>query len=239
MPITVSCTCGKAFRVKDELAGKTVRCPNCKSPLRIGASKPSGKSSAGAGAAGIDEQAALLKFQEAQRRKQLTAEEEAAARAEQKKIIESYDQLSGKGKIGKDGKDGKEAKKPERITEALPKKPTIFTKIADLFGAVFGTFLAKYIVIAVFFSGGVVGSVFLVKYVASYVEDESSAGMTNSERADLYMKEAAEDIAAGRWKEAKYKLDEVVRLNKALGLKRDYRAMVEQVNKELAKSDKK
>jgi hypothetical protein len=42
MPIKVTCQCGKSFAAKDELAGKAVRCPNCKQPLRIpgGATAP-------------------------------------------------------------------------------------------------------------------------------------------------------------------------------------------------------
>jgi len=35
MPIKVQCTCGKAFAAKDELAGKTVKCPGCQKPLKI------------------------------------------------------------------------------------------------------------------------------------------------------------------------------------------------------------
>lgn len=39
MPIKVACKCGQKFTAKDELAGKTVRCPKCKEALRI----PGGK----------------------------------------------------------------------------------------------------------------------------------------------------------------------------------------------------
>src|SRR6185295_17393970 len=35
MPIKVQCSCGKAFAAKDELAGKTVKCPGCQKPLKI------------------------------------------------------------------------------------------------------------------------------------------------------------------------------------------------------------
>lgn len=35
MPIKVQCDCGKAFAAKDELAGKTVKCPGCQKPLKI------------------------------------------------------------------------------------------------------------------------------------------------------------------------------------------------------------
>ena len=43
MPIKVTCACGQSFAAKDELAGRTVKCPKCSRPLAIPA--------AGAGAA--------------------------------------------------------------------------------------------------------------------------------------------------------------------------------------------
>ena len=35
MPIQVTCPCGQRLAVKDELAGKRVKCPKCKQPLAI------------------------------------------------------------------------------------------------------------------------------------------------------------------------------------------------------------
>ena len=38
MPIQVKCAnqeCAKALRIKDELAGKTIRCPECKNPVKV------------------------------------------------------------------------------------------------------------------------------------------------------------------------------------------------------------
>ena len=38
MPIQVKCAnpdCAKALRVNDELAGKTIRCPACKTPIKL------------------------------------------------------------------------------------------------------------------------------------------------------------------------------------------------------------
>ena len=40
MPIPVACQCGASFNAKDELAGKAVRCPKCKQPLKIPAPQP-------------------------------------------------------------------------------------------------------------------------------------------------------------------------------------------------------
>lgn len=44
MPIRVSCACGKQLTVKDELAGKAVKCPGCQKALRVPA--PAGKTAA-------------------------------------------------------------------------------------------------------------------------------------------------------------------------------------------------
>ena len=38
MPITVSCPCQNTFRVKDELAGKLIKCPYCQDPVSVPAS---------------------------------------------------------------------------------------------------------------------------------------------------------------------------------------------------------
>jgi hypothetical protein len=43
MPIQLKCTCGKAVSVRDEMAGKAVKCPACQSVIRVpaaGAAKP-------------------------------------------------------------------------------------------------------------------------------------------------------------------------------------------------------
>jgi hypothetical protein len=35
MPISISCTCGKKFNVKDDLAGKKIKCPGCQAVLDV------------------------------------------------------------------------------------------------------------------------------------------------------------------------------------------------------------
>lgn len=35
MPIKIACKCGHSFAAKDELAGKVVKCPQCKNPVKI------------------------------------------------------------------------------------------------------------------------------------------------------------------------------------------------------------
>jgi hypothetical protein len=51
MPIKVQCACGKAFAAKDELAGKTVKCPNCQQPLKIPGGQPQAAKAPAAAAA--------------------------------------------------------------------------------------------------------------------------------------------------------------------------------------------
>ena len=66
MAIKVQCGCGKAFAAKDELAGKTVKCPGCQKPIKIpagnapaavakAAAKPVAKAPAPAAAAQPDD----------------------------------------------------------------------------------------------------------------------------------------------------------------------------------------
>lgn len=51
MPIQLKCTCGKAVSVRDELAGKAVKCPACQSVIRIPAAVNAKPTSAAAKAA--------------------------------------------------------------------------------------------------------------------------------------------------------------------------------------------
>jgi hypothetical protein len=58
MPIKVQCACGKAFAAKDELAGKTVKCPSCQQPLNIAAAGGGNKKPAAKAAASSEKAAA-------------------------------------------------------------------------------------------------------------------------------------------------------------------------------------
>ena len=47
MPIRLNCSCGKSLAVKDEFAGKTVKCPGCQKGLKVpAASSPTAKAAA-------------------------------------------------------------------------------------------------------------------------------------------------------------------------------------------------
>lgn len=41
MPIRINCSCGKALNVRDELAGKAVKCPACGKPVKVVRGQPS------------------------------------------------------------------------------------------------------------------------------------------------------------------------------------------------------
>ena len=202
----VSCgKCGKQFKVKEHLAGKAVRCPNCKSPLKI----PGGGGAKAGGSAPpsskVDAEGALLRFEEAQKKKIKSAEEEAAYRAEQNKLIESYDQLTGKAKPGKEGE--KESKK--KLAEGPPKKRTIFTKFADLVGTVLGNLLVRYIIIAALLGGLAYGSVLIVRFMTGGIEGQVAPQVSNEQRRKDLLKLIPQDIAAKQWEAADAKLKEI------------------------------
>lgn len=46
MPVQVKCSCGKVLKVRDELAGKAVKCPGCQSVLRVPAAGQTGSPAA-------------------------------------------------------------------------------------------------------------------------------------------------------------------------------------------------
>lgn len=219
MSIAVNCRCGKAFKVKEHLAGKAIRCPTCKKPLRV-PDAPAGKTaSAATGQTEKDrEQEAILRFEEAQRKKLETAEEEATLRAERNKLIESYDQLAGKA--------GFEKGKKRQLAGEVARKATIFTKISDAIAIVFGNLLARYIILIVLLSGGVVGTVYLVRFMTTYIQKETDApAKPKDERLkDLFVK-AEQAIAAKNWSAARDALDEIIRLDPTKNMNRDYKAL--------------
>ena len=209
MSIVVSCSCGKRFKANESLAGKKVRCPSCKgcvqipsaggsgssvamsAPVSAGKSQKSGSSSAPK----VNADEALLKFEEVQRRKQADAEAEAAYREEQNKLIQSYDQIAGKATVKKETEE--EKKKRKGLTEIGAKKVTIFTRIADVFGTVFGSLVAKYIIIAALCSAGVVGSIYLVRFVTGYMGKETAAQVPQEQQVKDLFKEAQVAINEG------------------------------------------
>ncbi|QDV90992.1 hypothetical protein RAS2_20790 [Phycisphaerae bacterium RAS2] len=243
MSIHVACKCGKHFKVKEHLAGKAVRCPECKSPLRVpedgaapskpSVAKPAGKSAKPGSDDGPNVVAALARYEEAQKRKQKSLEDEAAYKSEQNKLIESYDQLTGRGKTEADKKAEAEGKK-KRPTEELPKKRTLVVKIADAFGAVMSNLFVKYVLIATVLGGGVYGSVKLVQFLTHGVERQIAPQMRKEDRVRMLLKEVRDDVDEKRWREADEKLKEIAELDpKLTQINRDYKRCREETDKAL------
>jgi len=44
MPVRLKCSCGKVLSLRDELAGKAVKCPSCEKTLRVPAKRPAAAS---------------------------------------------------------------------------------------------------------------------------------------------------------------------------------------------------
>jgi hypothetical protein len=222
MSIAVKCRCGKKFKVKDRLAGKTVRCPHCQGPLRIGGQPGDSAASTDAArnekdrqpAPRIDAQQAILRVEKARQQRALSAEEDAAYRKEHDKLVESYDQLAGKGKNGK---------QKTELAGSKPRPVTIFMKLADARGVICGTLAFKYIFIVLLFCGGAVGSIFLVQAVTTYVQDEGGPPEPKERRLEKLFKQAEAAIADHRWGEAREALAEILRLEPRREVNRRYR----------------
>ncbi len=225
MSIAVRCKCGKTLKVKDKFAGKKVRCPDCKGVLAIPA----------AGAKKADHKDALLRFEKIQEGRQKSAEEEASYRAEQNKLIESYDQLTGKA-----GKE-KEADKAKRVRAGERKrKATAIDKAADAAGVIKGNLFVKYIVFAAIFLAMAVGMVYLVTYVATYAEFQTSPPqVSKEERVDALFQEAEKAITEKRWSAANDALDEIQRIAPEKEIRRDYKRMRKKLEEEFSRQSSK
>lgn len=223
MAIVVNCRCGKKFKVKDQLAGRKARCPACKGPLRIPGEKVASPASAAepppAEAAGLSEataaaEQALLRFEAEQKNKSRSAEEEAAYLEERNRLIASYDQLAGKKTTGK--------KKKGEPAPGKPRKVTIFTKLADAWGAIRGTLVFRYVFIVLVLSAGTLGSIYLVKFIYTYTNREIGPSKSFEEKRDALFAKAEAAVAAKRWGEARDTLEELRRLGPRMGENRRF-----------------
>lgn len=244
MPIPLGCdSCGKKLKVKDQLAGKAIRCPQCKEILRVPGAKATGdvkknsaKRKGSSAAPKIDEQDALLRYEEAQKKKAVSAETEAALREEQNKIIESYDQLSGReSKKGKKGKKGEKAAR-DKSGKPLPAgskatKVTIASKLRDAIGTMCSTLAFKYCLIVVLLGGGTVGSIFIVQAVTGYMSDETAAASpeTKKELECLY-KDTKKAISRQQWSRARDCLDQIVEISPYQAKNTEYKRLNTQLD---------
>lgn len=221
MSVVVNCNCGKKFKAKDEMAGKKVRCPDCKSVIRIpgGAGDsavavaaqraPAKSKSASPSKPVIDEESVLLKYEAVQKKKQLDAESEAAYKLEQQKIIESYDQLAGKASPA----DLAKKKKKDELTETGVKKPTVATKAADATGSFFSNSFVKYVLLIALLGGATYGSVQLVAFITKGVDRNVASVVPREERVNQLIADARIKVAEKKYDEAAANLDEVIKLD--------------------------
>ena len=226
MAIAVNCPCGKRFKVKDRLAGKKVRCPQCRGPLRIpgAADAVAGQQDEAPAAGQVQNQSpisqqeaekALLRFEETHKNKQLGAEAEAAYQEERNKLIAAYDQLAGKGVKGK--------KKKNEPAPGKPRKAGFFTKLADVIAAICGTLAFKYVVIVIAVLAGGYGSYLGVKFVYTYTTGETVAPAPLEVQIDNLFKNADAAIKAKKWGEARDALAELLRLNPFIEKRNKYK----------------
>jgi hypothetical protein len=211
MTVVTQCpTCHKAFRAKDRLAGKVVKCPGCGKPMKIEPVEPTAAASSGAtdeGTGAPSHELALQRVEEARRKRAATEEEEAARQKEVKDLVQAWEQLSGSAKPK--GKEGPaEAKIGTR-----PMEVTWKTRVQDAFGILKSTLIWKYIILVVFLIGGATASSIFIYKVVTVSEEESRRGLhlTPADIPDLY-KEAEEALAAGDYTRARQCLNHIIRM---------------------------
>jgi len=218
MAIIVSCSCGKRFKAKDELAGKKVRCPGCKNPVTVEGKAAKSKSSGGASKADIE--AAMAKYEAAQAVKAKSAEDEARFKEEANKLIESYDALAGKTE-----KNSTKKKKGQLAESDKPKKPTVVTHAADAGGTVAQNPWVRYLVIA----GLLIGAAAAAQYGVGLLVGYANSEVTPNEKPEVALKrlekEAREAIFSNQFDVAEAKLSEMLEIDPARKEHRNYKAI--------------
>lgn len=226
MPIAVSCkACGASFRAKDDLAGKTVRCPKCKEPLRIPsaaapaksaappgekpmAATPSKSSTASPPKSAPSPAAPPTGSKPPQKLKPvITAEAEAEARAEMNKLVAAYDQLSGRDTPA-DGKKGSDKKR--KLGEAGT-KVTVRTKLADRLGILKSTLFMKYVLLVLLIGGGGYASTVLIHRVMSHSEEATTVHIATDSDIDRLYNEAEQALQQKRFAACRDRLEEIKR----------------------------
>lgn len=221
MAIIVHCSCGKKFKAKDSLAGKRVRCPGCKEPVRVEASATVSAGKKGDSSSGFDPQEALLKYEAAQKKKQETAAEQAARAEEKNRLIASYDQLAGNKK--------KKGQKKDELAGSTPSKPTVVTKAADAGGTILSNTLVKYLIIAGLFAGGAYGSVKLVQFIVTYTNDEITVQPRDEDRIKDLEIETRRAIAAKEFAKANDLMKQMLDIDPTRERHRNYQQLQKQL----------
>ncbi len=238
MAIEVQCgACGRALRVKDELAGKTVRCPDCRQPLRIpGTSAPAGAASArsqtspaapsksaappdraapsGSGP-GRDTGAGPRPGQadrpdDALRKIELARQKrmlDAEADAAQRKATNEL--ISAYDQLA--GRDGPADGKTEKAGEK--KAPvTAIGKAKDRFGMLRSSLFWKYFSAVVVLSGAAVGARYLIGSMTTGIDRQVAEQPKDPARIPGLYFQAKVAADEQKWTEVKQCLDEIIRI---------------------------
>lgn len=216
MAIIVSCSCGKRFKAKDELAGKKVRCPGCKNPVTVEGKATKSKSSGGASKADIE--AAMAKYEAAQAVKAKSAEDEARFKEEANKLIESYDALAGKTE-----KNSTKKKKGQLAESDKPKKPTVVTHAADAGGTVAQNPWVRYLVIAGVLFGTAAAARYGVKLLVTDISAQTTPNVKPEERIKDLEKQARAAIISKDFGKAEAALDEILKIDPTYKDHRNYK----------------
>ncbi len=216
MAIIVSCSCGKRFKAKDELAGKKVRCPGCKNPVTVEGKVAKSKSSGGASKADIE--AAMAKYEAAQAVKAKSAEDEARFKDEANKLIESYDALAGKTE-----KNSTKKKKGQLAESDKPKKPTVVTHAADAGGTVAQNPWVRYLVIAGVLFGTAAAARYGVKLLVTDISAQTTPNVKPEERIKDLEKQARAAIISKDFGKAEAALDEILKIDPTYKDHRNYK----------------
>jgi hypothetical protein len=242
MAIEVQCAaCGRALRVKDELAGKTVRCPDCRQPLRIprsqpgagpGTSPPAGaasarsrtssdlpaqqagtpsKSAAPPGSGSADRHEDALRKIELARQKRMLDAEADAAQRQATNELIS----SYDQLAGRDGPaDGKAGKGRLAASQAGEKKAavTAIGKAKDRFGMLRSSLFWKYFSAVVVLSGAAVGTRYLIGSMTTGIDRQVAEQPKDPARIPGLYFQAKVAADERKWTEVKQCLDEIIRI---------------------------
>ena len=113
---------------------------------------------------------------------------------------------------------------------------TVFTKLRDAIGVVLGNLFVRYIIIMIFLSAGVVGSVYLVRFVMTYMGTQTEAPtLPKDERIKAEYKKFDDALAAKKWGACRDALDEIIRIDPIKVNNRDYQKRKQQLEEAIAK----
>ncbi|MFO0972115.1 MAG: hypothetical protein U1A27_01575 [Phycisphaerae bacterium] len=220
MAIVVRCKqCGKELRAKDELAGKTVRCPGCQSPLKI---EPAGSASGSAAPAapkngpasngpksGVNVNAAIAKVEAARQKREATVAEKGNRESVVEKLVAEFDKVQPKaGAKQAEQEKKRDPNKTDLLAKAQP--VTTATKAADFWGSMKASPSFKYVVIVVLLAAGAIGSQQIISRVMKATVSETVGQPVTDEMAKEMLTKAEKAFEAGNLGEVRQLLPQIL-----------------------------